>query len=90
MNNTLTVIPNVNLVSNIGYGPDASNCLEKSVLHSLKTKKMLFPLQHPRFVSRFILADDFTEEKIFSGTRVAWKEILKNSLPKIIFDTLKV
>jgi hypothetical protein len=89
MNNTLTVIPNVNLVSNIGYGPDASNCLEKSIFHSLKTKKMLFPLQHPRFVSRFIIADDFTEEKMFSGFRVIWKEILKKVLPESILKILR-
>ena len=77
MSNTITIIPNVNLVTNIGFGPDARNCKTQSDFHSLNVKEMVFPLQHPRFISRFVFADDFTEEAMFSGTRVAWKVFMK-------------
>ena len=66
MNNTLTILPNKNLVSNIGFGPDASNCKQKSDFHCLTAEEIDFPLKHPSFMSRFVAADDLTERNIFS------------------------
>lgn len=69
MNNKFSILPNVNLVSNIGFGKDTANCKHKSQFHSLKTEKMLFPLKHPPNLYRNAYADKFTEQSIFSGLR---------------------
>ena len=46
--NLLTVVPSVNLVSNIGFGPGATHCRDNSSLASnVKTHGMTFPLVHP-------------------------------------------
>jgi len=89
MNNTVSILPNVNLVSNIGFGPDASNCKTQSKNHCLETEAMIFPLQHPKFISRFVVADDFTERNIFSGTSNPIKEIIRKYIPKGIWSFFK-
>ncbi len=44
----LCIIPSVNLVSNIGFGPDGTNCLEESALMSdVPRGELKFPLIHP-------------------------------------------
>jgi hypothetical protein len=46
-----SVIPNINLVSNIGFGQDGTNTIEKSSpLANLSTDRMMFPLIHPKLV----------------------------------------
>jgi hypothetical protein len=42
------VIPQVNLVSNIGYGADATHCIDKSsVLNEVAVGALKFPMNHP-------------------------------------------
>ena len=89
MNNTLTILPNINLVSNIGFGPDANITMTKTKFHSLEAKTMIFPLQHPKFISRFILADHFTEISRFSGSSFWLKNIARKYLPGIVWNSLK-
>ena len=46
--NLLTVVPSVNLVSNIGYGPEATHCTDNNSLASnVNAREMTFPLVHP-------------------------------------------
>ena len=89
MNNTLTVLPNINLVSNIGFGPDANITTTKTKFHSLEAKTMIFPLQHPKFISRFVAADEFTEKTKFSGTSSWLRKISRKYMPVIIWNFLK-
>jgi hypothetical protein len=84
MNNTLTIIPNVNLVSNIGYGPDASNCKAKSKFHCLENEEIKFPLKHPNFICRFVTADDYVELNLFSGLYRKWKAVIRPLTPYIL------
>ncbi|NKQ38649.1 MAG: glycosyltransferase family 2 protein [Methanosarcinales archaeon] len=63
--NALTVIPNVNLVSNIGFGLDASHTKATTKLSNISTSPIEFPLKHPNFIIRDTLADDFTQRNIF-------------------------
>jgi hypothetical protein len=46
-NNSLTIIPSVNLVTNIGFGPDATHTTEKDSRFILQSTPMAFPLVHP-------------------------------------------
>lgn len=44
----LCVIPRVNLVSNIGFGPEGTNCMdESSLMHDVPRGELEFPLVHP-------------------------------------------
>jgi hypothetical protein len=45
--NGLSIYPNVNLVSNIGYGEGATNCLGDSPHANLPVHEMVFPLSFP-------------------------------------------
>ena len=67
--NGLTILPNVNLVSNIGFGEDATHTIaSKSRVANLPVKEMNFPLKHPPFLLRHVEADDFTDRNLFDSS----------------------
>ncbi|GCA72403.1 hypothetical protein MiYa_03954 [Microcystis aeruginosa NIES-2519] len=80
--NGLTILPNVNLVSNIGFGEDATHTIgSKSRLANLTVKEMNFPLKHPPFLIRDEAADSYTQKNIFQRNRiVTFTEKLRNKL----------
>lgn len=52
------IIPRINLVSNIGFGPDGTNVTdESSVMHDFPRGEMAFPLAHPTKVARSAAID---------------------------------
>ena len=62
----LTVLPEVNLVTNLGFGPDATHTKAcNSPDAALPVHPMEFPLRHPEQVQRCVEADDFTFETSF-------------------------
>jgi len=63
--NALTILPSVNLVSNIGFDPEATHTTGHSKFANMKTEPMKFPLSHPPYVLRDSVADSITEEEIF-------------------------
>ena len=51
LNNLLSIVPQVNLVSNIGFDDRGSHCVNKRwPFANVKREEMLFPLVHPEFV----------------------------------------
>lgn len=63
----MTILPNVNLVSNIGFGPDATHTKrEDSRWANLSADAIRFPLDHPPYMIRDFAADRYTEEEHFS------------------------
>ncbi|MDJ0636515.1 MAG: glycosyltransferase family A protein [Xenococcaceae cyanobacterium MO_188.B29] len=63
----LTILPNVNLVSNIGFGREGTHTTDiKNPFANLPVEKMCFPLQHPPFIIRDVEADKFTQNTNFS------------------------
>jgi len=65
-NSGLTILPAVNLVSNIGFDMDATHTTASSNrLAALPTEEMTFPLQHPPFVIRDASADKFTQGVVY-------------------------
>jgi hypothetical protein len=51
LQNGLTIVPNVNLISNIGFGIDATHTTDRdNKLANLPIQAMYLPLQHPKFV----------------------------------------
>jgi cephalosporin hydroxylase/SAM-dependent methyltransferase len=76
----LSILPNVTLVSNIGFGPDATHTKGASQFANLPTQAMSFPLRHPSVVIRDTQADDYTEKMIFSGSSKQAQTLSKDFL----------
>jgi hypothetical protein len=53
----MAIHPSVNLVSNIGFGPDATHTVGDSYLSRRETSEMRFPLVHPTDASPDRAAD---------------------------------
>jgi len=67
------ILPTVNLISNIGFGADATHTVRASHLASLATNPMSFPIVHPRNVTKNEMADAFTRDSWFM--RPLWQKI---------------
>ena len=61
LQNGLNIMPNVNLVSNIGFGADATHTKVPGRCANMPVKAVVFPLQHPPFIIRDAAADDYTQ-----------------------------
>jgi hypothetical protein len=62
--NGLTVIPEVNLVSNIGFGYDASHTKGSGKgIANMKREGIKFPLNHPPEIEKNIIADKYEAKK---------------------------
>jgi hypothetical protein len=62
----VNVMPNVNLISNIGFGVDATHTVRDSHLANLSVDKMLFPIVHPLGIFRNLQADTYTYTHCFN------------------------
>jgi hypothetical protein len=64
----LTVLPAVNLVSNIGFGSQATHTHEHDRTKAdLGLEEMIFPLQHPPYVLRDARADAYSQRHLFAA-----------------------
>jgi len=75
--NSLTLLPNINLVSNIGFGELATHTLRHETSKSaLRLEEMMFPLKHPPYVVRDEQADAFSQRTLFSAPR-PWRRLAR-------------
>jgi hypothetical protein len=66
LQNGLNILPNVNLISNIGFDDDGThNRYSKNPYANIPTEALSFPLRHPPFVIRDRKADSFTQANQF-------------------------
>jgi hypothetical protein len=72
--NRYGILPAVNLISNIGFGADATHTQRTSHLANLPTKSISFPLSHPKNIIKNEVADSFTRNSWF--IRPLWLKIL--------------
>lgn len=61
LQNGLHILPNVNLVSNIGFGVDATHTKTVRKCANMPVEEIGFPLHHPPFMIRDAAADDYTQ-----------------------------
>ena len=73
----LTIIPNVNLVSNIGFGSKAMHTKAKDKFAEMDTEPMMFPISNPGHILRDSKADFFVENEMFSGKSLILRVINK-------------
>ena len=50
LNGRLSIMPNVNLISNIGFGVEATHTKEHNEFSNLPTTPIVFPLKHPKAI----------------------------------------
>lgn len=66
VHSALTVLPSVNLVSNIGFGDMATHTLNRrNRFAALPCEAMALPLRHPPYLIRDARADNFTQRTMF-------------------------
>ena len=90
VNGGLTVIPNRNLVCNVGFGPDATHATGRPIDTSIS--EGVDPSQHPSFLLRDAGADRFTFNTAFGGKwlRFPWSLIrLPNRVGSAVARNLK-
>lgn len=64
----LSILPNVNLVTNLGFRSDATHTVKNSPLSNLPIAEISH-IQHPQFVIRNQIADAYTATHLFTGQR---------------------
>ena len=90
----LTILPNVNLVSNIGFSLESTHTkrLNKfaNKFANMPLEAIKFPIQHPQFLIRDIKADVFTQKHHFPNSNPFSfvKTKTKTFLKEFAFDTL--
>lgn len=75
LQNSLTIVPEVNLISNIGFGNKGTHTKGRSILANLETKDIVFPLLHPPYVFQDVIADRFSRKTVFNPDRF-YKKII--------------
>ena len=83
MQGGLNIIPNVNLIQNVGVGTDSTNfnSSQEFSFINLPTEAMEFPLKHPPFMIRNLPADKFIQDTVYRATRL---DIFKQKLKKVL------
>ena len=84
LQNGLGIIPKGNLVSNIGYGAEATHIHdEKDPYINVPTEAMDFPLKHPPFIIRDLEADKLTQRTLFDYDPNIFKKA-QNKIKKLL------
>lgn len=90
----LSVIPNVNLISNIGFGENAThNFSTESKYANIKTEEITFPLSHPKEMVANREADRFTFETLFADRKPLKKklyDLVLRKTPRWMKEILKM
>ncbi len=79
INNGLSILPNANLVKNIGFGSGATHTHDKnSKFANIETSEIAFPIVHPQFMVVDKIADKLTSEAQFTKKSFimrAWQKL---------------
>lgn len=89
INSGLVIVPNCNLVNNLGFGEHATNTLNpKGVGHDLKLETMKFPLRHPEFVMVDKLKDSQVFKVVCTSKSSRVKSHIKRVIPRRVLEKL--
>ena len=86
VNNGLCIMPNVNMVSNIGFGPDSTNMKDKSSIFSEIEARDITEIIHPKFVLANQEADLLTSKLFFGNVNIFTR--VKNKIVRKIRDII--
>lgn len=65
MSSRINILPSINLISNIGFGGDATHTKGYSELANLPVEDLVFPLRHPDQIKANVAADQYTDKLCF-------------------------
>jgi hypothetical protein len=66
LQNSLSIIPNVNLITNLGFGADSTNTKDsKNARANVPSQLINFPLKHPIFMIPDTQRDTFTHRNLY-------------------------
>ena len=88
VNRMASVIPNRNLISNIGFGVNATHTIGASEYANMTTSPMKFPLKHPALVQVDTQADQYTARGMFKTSIVV--SLIKKTMPKKLIKWLQL
>jgi hypothetical protein len=85
-NNSLTIVPSVNLVANIGFGEGATHTIGVDARYMLPATPIEFPLSHPSsFIPKRSLdkhrVQDMLPQSIFQRLMMRTKRVARRLLP---------
>ena len=81
----MAIVPNVNLISNIGDGSDATHTTVSNGKMNTQLAHLSFPLRHPATQERNLPYDNMLQELCYGRVPVVpWSKKIKRSLKKII------
>lgn len=80
----LSIIPNQNLISNIGFGQSGTHTTGDNIFSKMSHFSINFPLKHPNYVIRNTIADDYTEIMWYSQPNLIRKivQLMKERLKR--------
>ena len=88
----LIATPNVNLVTNIGFGPDGTHTFSHQDEEGIPTQPLSWPLRHPSVVTQNIVADRYVYDHLLGGIHKRFPQALwylPGRIYKKIVRTLK-
>lgn len=89
INSGLTILPQKNLISNLGFGEDATHTTNPADKSSkLKLESLAFPLLHPEFMIVDKAADKIAFIEHYTNASSRFKSVVKNLLPAKIRNKL--
>jgi len=77
----LSIIPNINLVENIGFGQDATHTVSADERLIVPAEEMIFPLVHPRHKLADSKADNFSLGRYMGKN---WLERIQRKLAEVL------
>lgn len=83
INSRLSITPQYNLVSNIGFGEQATHTIKEDCTSNIPTSIMEFPLKHPKTVLRDRISDFRTDLLYLPPVKRVkiWQKIFRGFLP---------
>ena len=82
--NQLTIFPPVNLVSNIGFGNDATHTKGHNKTEYIKTSIIDFPLKHPKFI-----CPDYDYDETFERVKMDGSRGIRKYIPQTLKRLLR-
>lgn len=61
----ISVMPNYNLITNIGFGENATHTFGESIYSNMPVREVVFPLSHPKIIQSNFIADKYTANTVF-------------------------
>jgi len=90
INSGLIIVPNKNLVTNLGFGAEATNTIDPvGAGCDLKLEEMEFPLKHPYLMMADKQRDQWYFNTICSSRAYRFKSTVKRFVPKLLYEAVK-